>query len=491
LTAWVALVMVLSYAALFVAVYRGTGTELRDDIDQEIRGDSLSFTRVLAAGDAGDAGDVARVALRYVDTQPFSANATVLFAVIPGVGIRTNQPDLFRDRPPDHGESKAQQAAENGLDRRLLSYRDGLSTVALADAGPLRLLKTRLRVGSTVLTAGVGESLATVSRAQFGVARIFFIAGGLMLLLALLASYVVGTQVSGPLRRMAAVAARVDAGELDPRIRDGHRRRDEIRVLAEAFNTMLDRLSRAFASQRAFVADASHELRTPLTVIRGQLEVLAAHPDPSAVEVRRVERLVQDEITRLSRLANDLLLLARTDEPEFLRLAPIELQPFVTNLWAGVIGVGERHFDLGVVPAGVLRADADRLAQAIRNLTANAMDHTSPGDGLVSLNIAAGDSDRIRFVVADDGPGIPVDQRDRVFDRFYRTDRARNRTDGGTGLGLAIVRAIVLAHGGSVAASDRPGGGTQVVIELPGFTPAGDRPQQGRDERPQQRGGRA
>lgn len=477
LTAWVALVMVLSYAALFVAVYRGTGTELRDDIDQEIRGDSLSFTHTLAAGDPRDARDVARIALRYVDTQPFSANATVLFAVIPGVGVRTNQPDLFVDRPPDRGETEGQQAAENRLDRRLLSYPDGLATVALADAGPLRLLKTRLRVGSAVVITGVGESLATVSRAQFGVARIFFIAGGLMLLLALLASYVVGTQVSGPLRRMAAVAARVDAGELEPRIRDAHRRRDEIRVLAEAFNTMLDRLSRAFSSQRAFVADASHELRTPLTVIRGQLEVLAAHPDPSAAEVRRVERLVQEEVARLSRLANDLLLLARTDEPEFLRLAPIDLRPFITNLWAGVSGVGDRHFDLSVVPAGVLQADPDRLAQAIRNLTTNAMDHTRPGDGLISLEIASGDRDRLHLIVADDGPGIPSDQRDRVFDRFYRTDRARNRTDGGTGLGLAIVRAIVLAHGGSVAAIDRPGGGTQVVIELPGFVPAIDRPQ--------------
>src|SRR5947208_7912600 len=112
---------------------------------------------------------------------------------------------------------------------------------------------------------------------------------------------------------MAAGATRVDAGELEPRIpkASGHGR--EVRVLAEAFNRMLDRLSEAFASQREFVADASHELRTPLTVISGQLEVLAAQENPSSAEVTRVERLVRAEITRVSRLVDDLLVLAQAE----------------------------------------------------------------------------------------------------------------------------------------------------------------------------------
>ena len=141
-------------------------------------------------------------------------------------------------------------------------------------------------------------------------ARAFILAGILTFAGAVLASYLIGTRVSRPLRRMAAVATRVDAGDLHPRIHDEAAQGDEVRVLAVAFNHMLDRLTDAFACQRAFVADASHELRTPLTVIRGQLEVLAGQRNPSGDEVRRVEALVQAEIARISRLVDDLLLLA-------------------------------------------------------------------------------------------------------------------------------------------------------------------------------------
>ena len=123
-------------------------------------------------------------------------------------------------------------------------------------------------------------------------------------------------------------------------------------MLADAFNHMLDRLTDAFAGQRAFVADASHELRTPLTVIRGQLEVLASQRDPSGEEVRRVERLVQAEIARISRLVDDLLLLAKTEQTEFLRIEPIDLPVYVRELWDGVSLLASRRFELGPVPPG-------------------------------------------------------------------------------------------------------------------------------------------
>src|SRR4029077_17727933 len=122
------------------------------------------------------------------------------------------------------------------------------------------------------------------------------------------------------------VAARVDAGDLRPRIGEQSGQSEEVRVLADAFNHMLDRLTDAFAGQRAFVADASHELRTPLTVIRGQLEVLAAQEKPSGEEVRRVALLVRAETTRISRLVDDLLVLAQSGQTNFLRTEPIKLQ---------------------------------------------------------------------------------------------------------------------------------------------------------------------
>ncbi len=127
----------------------------------------------------------------------------------------------------------------------------------------------------------MGEPLCRCARAQSGVARAFILAGILTLVGALLAACLIGTRVSRPLRRMAAVAAQVDAGDLHPRIHDMENQGGEVRVLADAFNHMLDRLTEAFAGQRAFIADASHELRTPLTVIGGQLEVLASQPNPS------------------------------------------------------------------------------------------------------------------------------------------------------------------------------------------------------------------
>jgi signal transduction histidine kinase len=268
---------------------------------------------------------------------------------------------------------------------------------------------------------------------------------------------------------MATVAARVDAGDLHPRIHDAAGQAEEVKVLADAFNHMLDRLTDAFAGQRAFVADASHELRTPLTVIRGQLEVLASLQDPPASEVRRVERLVQAEIARISRLVDDLLLLAKAEQTEFLRLAPIDVAPYVEELWDGMSLLAQRRFELDGVPAGTLVADPDRVAQALRNLVANAIEHTVAPHGLVRLRVETVAGGAVRFVVEDDGPGIPEDQRERVFHRFHRTDSARSRSSGGTGLGLAIVRAIADAHGGSVRAEVSPEGGARMILELPGF----------------------
>jgi signal transduction histidine kinase len=119
---------------------------------------------------------------------------------------------------------------------------------------------------------------------------------------------------------------------------------------------------------------------------------------------------------------------------------------------------------------GTLRADPDRLAQALRNLLSNAIAHTTPGEGLVRLGVEREGTDHLRFVVEDDGPGIHADERERIFDRFHRTDAARDRGSGGTGLGLAIVRSIADAHGGHVMAGKGPTAGARITLELPGFT---------------------
>jgi two-component system, OmpR family, sensor kinase len=268
---------------------------------------------------------------------------------------------------------------------------------------------------------------------------------------------------------MAEVAARVDAGDLHPRIHGVSGEAAELRVLADAFNHMLDRLTEAFAGQRAFVADASHELRTPLTVISGQLEVLATQSQPSEPEVRRVERLVQAEIARITRLVDDLLLLAKAEQTEFLQVEPIELPKYVRELWDGMSLIAVRRFELGTMPHGVLSADPDRLAQALRNLIVNAIEHTAEVEGLVRLEVEDLGGGWVRFAVEDDGRGIDPQEHERVFDRFHRTDAARDRASGGAGLGLAIVRAIAQAHGGRVTATKGRAGGARIELMLLGF----------------------
>jgi two-component system, OmpR family, sensor kinase len=463
--------MIVSAAVVFVVVYSSTGSQLRSQIDRDLRGDVTQLSEFLRplAGQSPTA--ITTAAHGYFANQPYSATSTLLYVLIPGALTASNHPEVFGG-PPDNGETVAEQAAENVLGARLKVPRLGYSTQTVPDVGKARTLEQHLRIGGLDVIAGAAEPLQTVERAQHGIAGAFVLAGVLTLLLALIASYLAGAQVTAPLRRMAGVATCVEAGDLEPRMDESPAQGRELQVLADAFNHMLDRLAEAFAAQRAFVADASHELRTPLTVIRGQLEVLAAEEHPPEVEVRRVERLVQAEITRISRLVDDLLVLAQSGQTNFLRSEPIQLAPFVADLWDGMSLIDDRRFELGPVPEGSLDADPDRLAQAIRNLARNAIDHTKPGSGLVALEVQRVGADRIRFAVIDDGPGIPASERERVFERFYRVDAARARADGGAGLGLAIVLAIAQAHGGQVRAGDGANGrGVRVELVLPGFTP--------------------
>ena len=465
--------MLVSAAVVFLVVYQDTGTQLEGEIDRDISGDTSQLIQSLQTLKGDRPEVISAAAKRYVLAQPYTATSTLFFVLIPGVATASNHPELFGGGPPEGGETEADQQLENAQGRKLKVPHLGYSTSLVPDVGRTRIFEQHADLGTAQVIAGAGEPLALVARAQHGVARAFVLAGVVVLGLALLASYLAGARVSAPLRRMAQVATRVDAGDLGPRMEITSSRADEVRVLAEAFNRMLDRLSEAFASQREFVADASHELRTPLTVISGQLEVLAAQENPSSAEVVRVERLVRAEITRISRLVDDLLVLAQAERTDFLRVESFDLRPFVTDLWDGLSLTAERRFELGTIVDGTLEADPDRLAQALRNLARNAIEHTDERDGLVRLDVRPLALDRIRFTVTDDGPGIPEHERERVFERFHRTDTGRTRAGGGAGLGLAIVRAIAEAHRGSVRVGDSPDGrGAALELVLPGFKPS-------------------
>ena len=315
---------------------------------------------------------------------------------------------------------------------------------------------------------GETSALSPVEDAQAEVERTFLITGALTLGAALLAGYLLAARTAAPLRRMAATAAAVDAGDLTPRIGAEAGAAVEVRTLAEAFDHMLDRLDDAFSRQRQFVSDASHELRTPLTAIRGQLEVLARSERPAAEEVRRVEGVVLTEMARIERLVDDLLTLARLDEAAPLLRREIPLSLFLLGL-AEAESLGE--VKVGELPAGALRADPDRLTQVIRNLLANARRHAGP-TGRVALSAEAHGS-RLTIRVDDDGPGIDPAERERVFARFHRSEPGRDRGSGGSGLGLAIARSIVELHGGRIWVEDSPLGGARVAFELDGFEAQG------------------
>jgi two-component system OmpR family sensor kinase len=311
-----------------------------------------------------------------------------------------------------------------------------------------------------------GDSLSPVEDAQAEVVRTFLITGAITLGAALLAGYLLAARTAAPLRRMAATAAAVDAGDLTPRIGSEGSAAVEVQTLADAFDHMLDRLDDAFSRQRQFVSDASHELRTPLTAIRGQLEVLARSERVEPEEVHRVERVVLTEMGRIERLVDDLLTLARLDEAAPLERSEIPLAPYLRRLAKdeplGGVAVGE-------LPAGTLRADPDRLTQVIRNLLGNARRHTGPR-GQVAISAVARGS-RLTIRVDDDGPGIAPAERERVFERFHRSEAARDRGSGGSGLGLAIARSIVALHGGRIWVEDSPLGGARLALELSGFEP--------------------
>jgi len=476
LALWIALFTLVGTVVVFYVVYTTTGDRLRSQIDSELAVDVGTLKQRLQSARPVTARHLDAVAERYVGGRASTNEPALLVSDVKGAGagagVVTNQPETFNAGQSERNEPALSRQGESREAIALLGAPSGYSTRQAPDVGDVRLLLEHVTLGQGVVaTIAAGESLAAIQRTDRGLAAAFLLAGLIVVIGAMIAAAVIATRVSRPLRRMAGVAAVVDGGDLEPRMPVDTRDGVEVRVLTESFNKMLARLSEAFATQQTFIADASHELRTPLTVIRGQLEVLAAQPDPPAQEVRRTERVVQGEVARMSRLVEDLLLLANSEQPTFLRRVPLDLRSFVRDVWEATSHIADRNFELGPVASGILIADGDRLAQALRNLLANAVDYTAAPDGTIRLSVEPSGEGRVRFLVEDDGPGIPAAERERIFERFHRAATAR-RSSTGAGLGLSIVRAIAEGHGGTARAGESPLGGALIELDLPQFTAA-------------------
>ena len=233
-----------------------------------------------------------------------------------------------------------------------------------------------------------------------------------VLLIASVLAWAVAGRILAPLRTLDETARSISETDLTRRIPVSGN--DEIAELARTFNAMVDRLDRAFASQRAFVSDASHELRTPITIVRGHLELLGDDPQ----ERRETIALVTDELDRMSRFVNDLLLLAKAERQDFLRIEEVELGALTDELLEKATGLGPRTWALEGRAEARIQADRQRLTQAIMGLAQNAVQHTSDGD---AIWIGTGvDDGEVSLWVRDSGPGIPREDQVRVFERFAR-----------------------------------------------------------------------
>jgi len=275
------------------------------------------------------------------------------------------------------------------------------------------------------------------------------------------AAWLVAGRILRPVRLVRDTAERISESDLTQRIDVSGD--DEVAQLARTFNRMLDRIESAFTDQRRFLDDAGHELRTPLTIVRGHLEVMG----PSEEDRAATLALVNDELARMSRIVDDLLLLARAQRPDFISPHAVDLADLVVEVVAKSQALGQRRWLVDELAEATVTADGQRLTQALMQLTANAVEHTDTGDR-ISVGSAVHD-DRVLLWVDDDGSGIPQADQERIFERFATSHRRRTaatRSDS-TGLGLAIVRSIAEGHGGTVRLHSIPGEGSRFTLDIP------------------------
>ncbi|MDQ6729336.1 MAG: HAMP domain-containing histidine kinase [Actinomycetota bacterium] len=366
------------------------------------------------------------------------------------------------------------------------SAADRVSRLPMLDQKSLPLaLRSRLPIRSRSFGGGPQFRVAAASVVRRGERQVIVAAVSLapvdhsvhrvlILLLLALPAALVATAAGGwwlakramrPIDRMVRAAEGIGATDLSTRLTvpASH---DELAHLATTLNVMLDRIYHGVTQQQRLVADTSHELRTPLAVMRTDIDVSLGSDDlsPAATEVLMSNR---EEVDRMIATVDDLMILARTDE-RGLRLTPVllDLQELASRAVRRLGPHAHRHnVELATDgPSATVRADPARLDQVLRNLIDNAIKFG--GGGPVTVRTWQ-TSQEAGVTVEDDGPGIPQDLGERVFDRFFRVDRSRDRASGGSGLGLAIVRELVVAHGGRVAVAPRLPHGSAFTIALP------------------------
>ena len=441
-----AIATLLSIVVAREALERGLDQRIDEELVQESR-----ELRQLARGndpETGErfAGDVERILEVFLDRNVPSRNEVFITFVNGGPFLRSSQPVPYRIDEDDEAVSRWGSLTQ--------SERGELDT----PAGSVQYLAVPLVGGES--PDGVFVAAIFRDRESGEVSDALRVAAGVglgMLLVGSVLAWLLADRVLRPVKTVTETARAISGGDLSRRIpQSGH---DEIAVLAETFNDMLARLETAFETQRRFVNDAGHELRTPITIVRGHLELLEDDPG----DRRATLALVMDELDRMGRIVNDLLTLAKWEQPDFLTPAPMDVGALVDDVLAKASALGPRNWQLDSFADARIVADRQRLTQALMQLAQNAVQHTGEGDE-IGLG-AFVDDNEVRLWVRDTGPGIPFSEQQRVFDRFYRAGESRRSE--GAGLGLSIVQAIARAHGGRLDLSSVPGSGATFTIVLP------------------------
>ncbi|MCU0537407.1 MAG: HAMP domain-containing histidine kinase [Hydrococcus sp. Prado102] len=288
-----------------------------------------------------------------------------------------------------------------------------------------------------------------------------------VLILALILAWVVSGKILEPLRSLTTTARLISESNLDRRI--PVQSSGEMGELAKTFNTMLDRLQTSFSAQKTFINDAGHELRTPIAIVQGHLELMGDDPQ----EQQETIELVMDELDRMNRMVDDLMLLAKSERSDFLQLETVDIESLTQGLHTKATALGNRNWKIDAIAEGFLVCDRQRLTQAVMNLTENALQYTTETDTIAigssrdcPPGSAKGDRNCLRLWVRDTGEGIAQGDREKIFERFARAKNSRRRSEG-SGLGLSIVRAIAETHGGRVELISQLGVGSTFTLVLP------------------------
>ena len=451
LLGWALLLLAVASLASIVVIRQVLINQLENQVTANLEQEVAEFRRLAGGQDPATGepfgADVARIADTYLlRNEPHDGEAVLIL-----VGGQ------FHAASPDPPHDLSGDPALVGRWASLTGSQWG--EVAQTPAGPARWLAVPVAIdggirGHVVVAQFTAGQRAGIDRAV----RLMALACLLVIMVVAAGGYLAMGRALRPLRAVTETARAIEETDLSRRIEVSGS--DEVAHLARTFNAMVGRLQRAFATQQAFLSDVGHELRTPITIVRGHLEVMGDDP----AERRETVALVTDELDRMNRMVGDLLVLARSERPDFLQLDQVEVAGMLADVYAKATALGPREWRLGTVDPVVVRADRQRLTQALMQLVQNAVQFTRDGD-LIELSAVAG-AGELRLAVRDTGAGIAPEAQEQIFERFARTGAGQQRADGG-GLGLAIVTAIAAAHRGTVTVDSAPGAGSTFAVVVP------------------------